>query len=310
VGFGGTDALRDRVAALEAQSSHLIAKAMESSAPRSVIERMHVADVREVAGAGILGTVDGHRIMVGHERFLAGEGVEVAVAWRERVDAAAARGETPVLVADDGSVVCLASFGDPLRGDTGQAVNALRRMGMSLGILSGDHPRVVRHVAEALGIDASEAFGGVSPEDKLARVEASMRAGNHVAMIGDGVNDAGALAAARVGIAVRGGAEVSLATADVFLTRPGLRPAVELIRGCRVTMRVVYRNLAISLVYNAVGATLALAGFIDPLAAAVLMPLSSLSVVLSSALSRPFPRRHRREPPLQPLAAEKGHVPA
>ena len=310
VGFGGSDALRDRVAALEAQSSHLIAKAIESAAPRSAIERLAVSDVREVAGAGLAGTVDGQRLLVGNLRFLANEGVEVGQAWCDAVDAAAARGETPVLVAEEGRVACLATFGDPLRSDTRQAISALRRMGMSLGILSGDHPRVVRHVAESLGIDTSEAFGGVSPEDKLERIESSTRAGHDVAMIGDGVNDAGALAAARVGIAVRGGAELSLATADVFLTRPGLRPAVELIRGCRITMRVVYRNLAISLVYNAVGAALALAGFIDPLAAAVLMPLSSLSVVLSSALSRPFPRHHADDTPADPLAAEEQQVPA
>lgn len=128
-------------------------------------------------------------------------------------------------------------------------------------------------------------------------------------MIGDGVNDAGALAAARVGIAVRGGAEISLATADVFLTRAGLMPAVQLIRGCRATLRLVYRNLGISLVYNAIGASLALGGFIDPLVAAILMPISSLTVVLSSALARPFPRKRRGAPELRAVVRE-GPVPA
>lgn len=307
--FDGDASLLESVAALEAQSSHLIAHAVEAAVPAGAAARHEVGDVEEVAGGGVRGTVDGRLLVIGTVAFLRGSGVHISSDWEQRLEDAADQGDTPVLVAVDNEVCALATFGDPLREDSLQAVRALRRLGLSVSVLSGDHPGVVARVARLLSIDASMVQGGVSPEGKLAAVEQMTKDGHEPAMIGDGVNDAGALAAARVGIAVRGGAEISLATADVFLTRAGLMPAVQLIRGCRATLRLVYRNLGISLVYNAVGASLALGGFIDPLVAAVLMPISSLTVVLSSALARPFPRKGRGAPELRAVARE-GTVPA
>jgi len=154
--------------------------------------------------------------------------------------------------------------------------------------LSGDHAGAVRRTAERLGV--ARARGGATPEDKLAIIEASERP---AVMVGDGVNDAGALSSAAVGVAVHGGAEASLAAADVFITRDGVEPVVELVRGARRTMRVIRRNLVFSLVYNVVGVTLAATGVIGPLGAAALMPLSSLTVVASSYQARTF-RKPRR----------------
>ncbi len=286
---GDSDAIH-RAAALEAHSSHLFARAMLEAYPQDV-QRHEIRDTIDTAGAGLVGTVDGHKVLVGTSRHLRNHGLAVSEAWDLRTDAVADDGYSPVLVAEDGAVRALLSFGDPLRVDSVEAVSELKRLGLLPSIISGDHPSVVRRVARDLSLEVAKSHGSVSPEGKTALVESMMRSGIDVAMIGDGVNDAGALAAARVGIAVRGGADVSLATADVFLTRPGLRPAVDLVRGCRATLAVIHRNLGISLVYNALGIALALAGWITPLVAAVLMPLSSLSVVLSSVLSRPF-RRH------------------
>ncbi|MDE3217552.1 MAG: HAD family hydrolase, partial [Gemmatimonadota bacterium] len=135
------------------------------------------------------------------------------------------------------------------------------------------------------------AAGGATPEDKLREVErARARTTRPVVMVGDGVNDAAAIAAASVGIGVHGGAEACLATADIYLTRPGLAPLVELVDGAERTMGVIRRNLAFSLVYNMLGAGAAMAGIINPLAAAVLMPASSLTVVVSSWRARSFRR--------------------
>jgi len=133
----------------------------------------------------------------------------------------------------------------------------------------------------------------MEPEQKLRAVEAAVRSGP-VVMVGDGVNDAAALSAATVGVAVRGGAEVAMAVADVFLTDDGLEPLVELLDGARRTIHVIRANLAFSLVYNVCGAGLAMAGWIDPLVAAILMPLSSLTVITYSFRARTFrPARDR-----------------
>ena len=156
-----------------------------------------------------------------------------------------------------------------------------------MAVLSGDQPEVVRSVVTRLGIELELARGSASPEEKLAVIEqfATSRA---VVMVGDGVNDAAALARAGVGVAVHGGAEASLAAADVFMTRPGVAPVLELFRGAQRTFQVIRRNMLLSLAYNSVCATLAVTGVITPWIAAILMPLSSLTVVTSSYRAKTF----------------------
>jgi Cu2+-exporting ATPase len=146
---------------------------------------------------------------------------------------------------------------------------------------------VVYAAGRQLGLPESACRGGATPEDKLRAIEAASREGP-VVMVGDGVNDAAAMARADVGIGVRGGAEACLVTADVFLARPGLDGLLALTDGARRTMHVVRRNIAFSLVYNLAGAALAMTGVINPLIAALLMPASSLTVVIASWRSRTF----------------------
>jgi Cu2+-exporting ATPase len=303
--FEGPEELLERVAVLEEHSSHPFARALREALP--VPRRGYqVQEARDTAGSGVTGRVDNRHLVVGTAALVRQHVGEIGAPWEERVLDIARRGASPVLVAEEGRVTGLLSFEDPLRSDTRQAVGALRRLGLSVGILSGDHPDAVAQVARDLGVPADAAQGGLTPEAKLDRVEQLMRSGSPVAMVGDGVNDAGALAAARVGVAVRGGAELALAAADVFLTRAGLGPVVTLLRGSRATLRVVRRNLALSLGYNLAAAALALGGYIEPLLAAILMPLSSLTVVLSSVLARPFGRGTigRRAPTAPALGTE------
>jgi Cu2+-exporting ATPase len=155
-------------------------------------------------------------------------------------------------------------------------------------IISGDEPRVVERVALEVGVEAEKAFGGVTPESKESYVTDFKSKGQNVIMVGDGWNDASALAAADIGVAVHGSAEASLAAADVFLSRPGLGGVYELLAGSTRTVSLIRRNLIVSLLYNGAGVALAMLGIMNPLWAAVFMPISSLTVVSLAWRSRTF----------------------
>lgn len=234
-------------------------------------------DVVEHPGRGIEGRVEGRRVRVGSPRWL-----ELGAAGATRLDALLDRGATPVVVEVDGEIEAIIGLGDRIRPEANEIVHRLQARGYVLALRSGDHPRIVRAVADALGIE--DARGGLAPEDKAAEV----RGDPGCVMVGDGINDALALRSAAVGIAVGGGAEAALAVADVYLQEPGLQPLEELLGGARRSRSVVRRNLGFSLVYNVLFASLALAGLVTPLLAAVLMPLSSLTVVLGSLLQRSY----------------------
>jgi Cu2+-exporting ATPase len=155
-------------------------------------------------------------------------------------------------------------------------------------ILSGDDPDTVAALGSELGIPAEACKGGLSPEEKLRIVE-SAACEAPAFMVGDGVNDAAALSAATVGIAVHGGAEASLAAADVYMTRPGVAVVVELLEGSRRTLGVIRRCLRVSLGYNAFAASLAMAGVVSPLIAAILMPIASFTVLGIALWTPTFP---------------------
>jgi len=188
-------------------------------------------------------------------------------------------GFAPVFVAVDGKVEALAGVGDPIRPEARRTIARLRAAGWRIVLASGDDPVIASGVAKSLGIDARDAHGGLSPEEKLAFVQRDELA-RPVVMVGDGVNDLAALAAADVGVAVRNGAQASHHVADVCLAARGLRPLERFLSGARSTMRTIRVNLAVSVAYNAFGGVLAFAGMVNPLVAAVLMPLSGLTVLV------------------------------
>ena len=279
--WAGDPAAKPLVLALERGAAHPLARGFEAALLPEVGEPPACDAPARRVGQGIEGRVAGRALRVGAPEWLRAGAAQVPPWVEPFLRAALEEAATPVLVEVDGQVVAGAAFGDPLRPEARAAVAWLRDHGHRVGILSGDHPQVVQAIGRQLGLDPTECHGGLTPEDKLARVERS-RSEGPVLMVGDGVNDAAALAAASVGVGVRGGAEAVLSTADVFLSRPGLLPLVELLQGAGSTLRTIRRNLALSLVYNAVAAGLALAGLLSPLVAALLMPLSSLTVIGSS----------------------------
>jgi Cu2+-exporting ATPase len=290
----GEEWAKPLVAAAEAHSSHPLARAFVTALGEPARAPVEVV---ETPGGGLEARVGGRRVLVGSPDFVAARGGAAPGPLRAAVAAFTRDGLTPVLIAVDGAPVAAAGFGDPLREDARAALERVRALGWQVGILSGDHPAIVAATGRRLGLDPAQCRGGVPPEEKLARVAAAA-AEAPVVMVGDGVNDAAALAAATVGIAVHGGAEAALAAADVFVTRPGVARIADALCGARRALRVVRRNLAISLLYNVAGVALAMGGLLSPLVAAVLMPLSSLTVITSSYRARTFgPLAPRRAAP-------------
>jgi Cu2+-exporting ATPase len=268
--YSGDGKLRGAIARLERSSNHAVARAMvvafEGCEPPAEL-RGAMTDVSETNG-GIRGRIGERELLVGSPAYVARAGVDCAGV------SLGLEGEgTVVMVALDGLVRARVLLRDRLREGTARAVDELRGLRFRPEVWSGDAEPVVSAVARQLGIRGAR--GGVCPEGKLAAV----RSVPQTIMVGDGVNDAAALAAATVGIAVHGGSEASLAAADVYIARPGLAPVVDLVRTARRTMRVIRGNFCVSLGYNLVAGALAATGHMNPLIAAILMPLSSASVL-------------------------------
>ncbi len=283
----GDPAALEAAALLEQHSNHPIGRALRkalrppAAPPEAVLEEA-------VAGQGLRGRVGGRRVVVGRPAWVAEHADGADIDYQARLEAYTAAGYTPVGVALDGRLAAMAAVGDAVRRSSAPLVAALKASGKAVYMASGDHRRVAATVAEQLGILPEHVLGEAAPEDKQRFIRERRREHRSVVMVGDGVNDAAALQTAHVGIAVHGGSSASMVAADVFLTRPGLEPVIELLEGARNVMRTVRRNLAISLLYNLAGAAAAMLGLVDPLVAAIAMPLSSLVVVASSILQRSF----------------------
>ena len=281
----GDDSLREPVARAEAQCDHPVARALsEGLDPTSDAP----AEITHTAGRGVVALVDGMLLTIGSERFLREQGVAPPDrAMRAVIDDVMARAESPVLVARGDRIVAVASIGDAVRPEAVAMIERVRAMGWTPRVLSGDVQGVVDQVARRVGIDAGHAVGGADPEQKAMTLRRLAQRGT-VVMVGDGVNDAAALAEASVGVAVSGGAEASLTAADVFLAGAGLEEIPVMLSGARGVTRTIKRTVAFSVTYNTICATLAIAGLINPLLAAVLMPASSLMVLTLARTNRSF----------------------
>jgi P-type Cu2+ transporter len=298
VQWHGEESLQMMAAALETHASHPFAAALVEFGNRGETSaaNLNAEQVEATPGKGVCGMVNGMRLCVGAPHWIMEQGAQLPEAWLEQT---IERALSPVAVAQfdaQGEVTALAmaGIGDALQPDAPRVIKELQQVGWDLRVMSGDHPQVVAAVAEKLGLDPQRCQGGLTPEQKLAAVQhlrEQQSAQSHalpVLMVGDGWNDAAALAAADVGIAVHGSAEASLAAADVFLSTPGLGGVAGLLQGAKRTVKVIRRNLAVSLAYNAIGVALAMTGVLNPLLAAVLMPVSSLTVVSVAWRSRTF----------------------
>lgn len=271
--------------ALEAHSGHPLGRAIQRAFPENDLA---VSELRDLPHGGISGRVAGRELVVGAPAVLS-QKLGGLPQWAEKlVQTHASSGRTPIVVAADRVVRAVAAFGDTLRPEAKRSLQELAALGFRFQILSGDHQSVVDEVARELGIPIGCALGSQAPEAKLAYICMLRKQGMRVVMIGDGVNDAAAMAAATVGFAVHGGAETALKAADVFATRGGLSPVTTAVHGSRRTLSAIRRGIIISLAYNVIGIGLAAAGVLSPLLAAILMPLSSVSVVSLALRAKTF----------------------
>lgn len=280
--YGSQDVMSS-VIALETGIVHPLAQALCQSLHERLGELAAIPMVQDQnyeAGLGVWGQVNNTILHIGTRAFLLKYGINMSMEHHRQVQGYLEQGWTPIYIAAQGRLVAIAALGDALRPEARTSLDRLRKQGWQIGILSGDHQAVVTHIAKQLAVPNELAHGEVSPEEKLNIVKNCLTDGQNVVMVGDGVNDAAALAAASVGVAVHGGAEVALQAAPVYLGRPGLEPLVELFEGSRRTLNAIRRGLVVSLCYNCTAVGLAVAGFISPLVAAILMPISSLTVTL------------------------------
>jgi len=267
----GDETIRPALAVLESSVAHPIAAALAAGASSAGVD-----DFEHHPGLGVSGTIKGEWIAAGSGSLMRSIGAEIPGWADDAATAARDEGFTAVFIAREREVAAVAALGDAVRHDARASVEELAALGWSVELLSGDHEETVRSVADRLGVERAE--GGATPERKRERA-AELRASGDAVMVGDGVNDAAALAEATVGVAVSGGAEASLAAADVYLREPGLGSLVDLARSARRTVRIIRRCLGVAIAYNLIAGALAVGGMITPLAAAVVMPLSSITVV-------------------------------
>jgi len=291
-GFDESDVLR-LAAVVEEASEHPLARAivagsrLRAPSPAPLVgalgaagrARTRVVDFASDAGRGVTARVGGRRVAVGNEQLMSVERVDVAALATAAADARAG-GATAVFVAVDGRAAGVLVVEDAIKSTTSDAIEALRRAGVRVIMLTGDDEKTARAVGAALGVD--EVIAGVLPQDKAATIERLQREGQVVAMAGDGVNDAPALARADVGIAMGTGSDVAIESAPVTLVKGDLRGIARALLLSRATMRNIRQNLAFAFGYNALGVPIA-AGLLYPALGLLLSPaLASLAMSLSS----------------------------
>jgi Cu+-exporting ATPase len=281
-GFDQEGVLR-LAASLEAGSEHPLAAAILRGAEQQGVSPVKIEDFDSVTGQGVKGRIDGKRAWLGNQRLMQAAGIDIAP-LAAVAEARRKAGETVMFLGVDGRLAGLVAVADPIKPGAAEAIAKLHHLGLKIVMATGDNETTARAVAAKLGIDAVRA--GLRPEDKLNLIAEFQRRGDVVAMAGDGINDAPALAKADVGIAMGTGADVAMESAGLTLLKGDLRGVVRAVKLARATMRNIKQNLFFAFVYNALGVPIA-AGvlypafgiLLSPIIAAAAMSFSSVSVV-------------------------------
>ncbi|MFA9503953.1 heavy metal translocating P-type ATPase [Natrinema sp. H-ect1] len=281
------DAVLRLAASAERNSEHPLAQAIVEGAEERGLELADPEEFENVPGQGVRTTVEGREVLVGNRRLLEGAGVDPAPAADE-MERLEREGKTAMLVAVDGAVAGVVADADTVKDSSADAVAALRERGLDVMLITGDNERTARAVAERVGIDPDNVRAGVLPEDKADALEDIQSTGRKAMMVGDGVNDAPALAVAHVGCAIGSGTDVAIEAADVTLMRDDPLDVVKAIRISEATLAKIKQNLVWALGYNTAMIPLASLGLLQPVLAAGAMALSSVSVLSNSLLFRRY----------------------
>ncbi|TQM29475.1 heavy metal translocating P-type ATPase [Nocardia bhagyanarayanae] len=272
--------------ALEDSSEHPIAQAIAKGAREKVGELAAVEGFANIEGLGVQGVVDGHAVIVGRARLLADWSQHLDAELERAMHAAESEGKTPVAVGWDGKARGVLVVADAVKATSAEAISQLKALGLTPIMLTGDNKAAARAIADQVGIE--EVVAEVLPQDKVATVERLQSEGKVVAMVGDGVNDAAALAKADLGLAMGTGTDVAIEASDLTLVRGDLRAAADAIRLSRRTLGTIKGNLFWAFAYNVAAIPLAMAGLLNPMLAGAAMAFSSVFVVSNSLRLRGF----------------------
>jgi cation-transporting ATPase V/Cu+-exporting ATPase len=274
------------VASVEAASGHPIGKAIALGADERAIELGTPDRVESLAGLGVIGSIDGHEVVVGKEKLVVDRGLRVTDRWHDSLARLEEEGKTAFLAGWGGEVKGVVAVADTVREESRIAVDRLEEAGISTHMVTGDNQRTAARIAEQVGITALDAE--VLPGEKADLVRRIQAQGNQVAFVGDGINDAPALTQADLGMAVGSGTEVALEAGDVVLLNGDPRLVPTAIELANATFRTIRQNLFWAFGYNVAAIPLAAVGLLDPMIAAAAMAFSSLSVVLNALRLKRF----------------------
>ncbi|MFN9056850.1 MAG: copper-translocating P-type ATPase, partial [Cyanobacteriota bacterium] len=286
LGAANREQVLQLAASLEHGSEHPLAAAVLNGAAERGLELLPVTEFQAQVGEGVQARVDGQSIWLGNRTLAARMVPQLAEAVQRPLQQLEAAGNTVMLLGQGDTVLGLLAVADTVRPEAAQAVELLQRRGIQVVMLSGDNRSTAQAIAAQVGI--TEVIAEVRPADKASTIRALQQTGQVVAMVGDGVNDAPALATADIGIAIGTGSDVAKEAGDLLLLGNDLRDVVTAIGLSRATMRKIRQNLFWAFIYNSLGVPIAALGWLNPMLAGAAMALSSLSVIVNSSLLRNY----------------------